>query len=85
MPNCILIMPYIAVLSYIPVLSLQNTKNQLYFAVDYLNAFILIIIPTKLFAVQWDADIIILQVKGFQSVINGTILFIVVTEWLKGV
>ena len=51
MPNCILIMPYIVVLSCTPVLSLLNTKNWLYSAVDYLDAFISIIIPIKLSAV----------------------------------
>ena len=48
MLNYTLIIPYIVVLSYIPVLSLLNTKNWLYFAIDYLNVFILIIMPTKL-------------------------------------
>ena len=51
MPNYILIMPYIAMLSYTLVLSLWNAKNWLYFTIEYLNAFILIIMPTKLFAV----------------------------------
>ena len=50
-PNCILIMPYIVVLSYTLVLSLLSTKNWLYPAVDRLDAFILIIIPIKLSAV----------------------------------
>ena len=45
--NYILIMPYIIVLSYILVLSLLNTKNWLYPTIDYLNTFILIIIPIK--------------------------------------
>ena len=51
MLNCILIIPYIVVLSFIPVLSLLNAKNWLYSTVNCLNAFILIIIPTKLSAV----------------------------------
>ena len=51
MLNCILIMPYIVVLNFIPILSLLNIKNWLYPAVNYLNTFILIIIPTKLSAV----------------------------------
>ena len=46
--NCILIMPYIVVLNFILVLSLLNIKNWLYFAIDYLDAFILIIMPIKL-------------------------------------
>jgi hypothetical protein len=49
--NCILTMPYIVVLSCIPISSLWNAKNWLYFAVDHLNAFMLIIIPIKLSAV----------------------------------
>ena len=60
MLNCILIMPYIVVLSYILVLSLLNAKNQLYPTVDYLDAFILIIIPIKLSTVQRDIDMVIL-------------------------
>ena len=48
MPNYTLIMPYIVVLSYTLVLSLLNTKNWLYPAMDYLDAFMLIIMPTKL-------------------------------------
>ena len=48
MPNCILIMPYVVVLSYTPVLSLWNAKNWLYPAVECLDAPVLIIIPTKL-------------------------------------
>ena len=51
MLNYTLIMPYIVVLSYILVLSLLNAKNWLYFAVNYLDAPILIIMPTKLSAV----------------------------------
>ena len=46
MLNCILIIPYIIVLSFTPMLSLLNAKNWLYPTVDYLDAFILIIIPT---------------------------------------
>ena len=42
MPKCILIMPYIV------VLSLLNAKNWLYPAVDYWDTLILIIIPIKL-------------------------------------
>ena len=49
--NCTLIMPYMAVLSCIPILSLLNTKNWLYSAINYLDTFILIIIPIKLSAV----------------------------------
>jgi len=41
-------MPYIVVLSYILVLSLLNTKNWLYPAVDYLDTPVLIIMPIKL-------------------------------------
>ena len=51
MLNYILIMPYIVILSCILVLSLLNAKNWLYFIINYLNAFILIIIPIKLSAV----------------------------------
>ena len=60
MPNYILIMPYIVVLSFTLVLSLLNAKNQLYPTMDYLDAPILIIMPTKLSAVQWDIDIVTL-------------------------
>ena len=48
MLNYTLIIFCIVVLSYIPVLSLLNTKNWLYPTVDYLDALILIIMPTKL-------------------------------------
>ena len=48
MPNYTLIIPYIVVLSYTPVLSLLNAKNWLYPTIDCLDAFILIIMPTKL-------------------------------------
>ena len=58
--NCTLTIPYIVVLSYTPVSSLQNAKNQLYPAVDYLDAPILIIMPIKLSAVQRDIDMVIL-------------------------
>ena len=51
MPNCILIMPYIVVLNFTPILSLLNAKNWLYPAINYLNASILIIMPIKLSAV----------------------------------
>ena len=51
MPNCILTMPYVVVLSYTLVLSLWNAKNWLYPTIDCLDAFILIIIPIKLSAV----------------------------------
>ena len=81
--NCTLTMPYVVVLSYILVLSLQNAKNWLYSIIDYLDTFILIIMPIKLSAVQWDVDIVILQVKGSQSVIGGTVLSIVITKQLK--
>ena len=50
-PNCILIMPYIIVLSYILILSLLNIKNWPYPTIDYLDTFILIIMPIKLFTV----------------------------------
>ena len=81
--NCILTIPYIVVLSYIPVSSLQNIRNQLYPSMDCLDTPILIIIPIKLSTVQWDINMVILQVKGSQSVIKGTILSIAVTKWLK--
>ncbi len=48
MPNCILIMLCIVVLSCTPVLSLWNAKNWLYPAIDYLNAPVSIIMPSKL-------------------------------------
>ena len=51
MLNYILIIPYIVVLSFILVLSLLNIKNWLYPTIDYLETFILIIIPIKLFIV----------------------------------
>ena len=51
MPNYILTMPYMVVLSYTPVLSLWNVKNWLYPTVNHLDALILIIIPIKLFTV----------------------------------
>ena len=79
-PNCMLTMPYIVVLSYTPVLSLQNAKNWPYPTIDRLDAPILIIIPIKLSTVQRDIDIVVLQVKGSQSVIRGAILSIVVTK-----
>ena len=60
MPNYTLIIPCVVVLSYILILSLLNTKNQLQPTVDYLDAFVLIIIPIKLSAVQWDMDMAIL-------------------------
>ena len=81
--NYILTMPCVVVLSCIPVLSLWNVRNWLYPAINYLDAFISIIIPIKLSAVQQDVDIVALQVKRSWSVIEGTILSIVVTEWLK--
>ena len=83
MLNYTLTMPYVVVLSYILVSSLQNAKNWPYPAVDYLDAPILIIIPINLSIVQRDVDIVILQVKGSQLVIRGTILSIVVTKQLK--
>ena len=58
--NYMLIMPYIVVLSCILVLSLLYAKNWPYPAVDYLDALISIIIPTKLSAVYWDIDIVVL-------------------------
>ena len=48
MPNCTLTIPYIVVLSYTLVLSLWNVRNWLYPIIDYLNTFILIIMPIKL-------------------------------------
>ena len=48
MLNYILIMPYIVVLNFIFILSLLNIKNWLYFIIDYLDTFILIIIFIKL-------------------------------------
>ena len=50
-PNYTLTMPYIVVLSCTPVLSLWNIRNWLYPTINYLDAFILIIIPIKLSAV----------------------------------
>ena len=81
--NYILTMPCIVVLSCILVLSLQNVKNWLYPTVDCLDALISIIMPIDLSAVQQDINIVILQVKGSQLVIGGTVLSIVVTEQLK--
>ena len=83
MPNYTLIIPYIVVSSYIPVLSLLNAKNQLYPAIDHLDTPILIIMPIKLSIVQRDINMVVLQVKGSQLVIKGTILSIVVTKQLK--
>ena len=60
MLNYTLTMPCVVVLSYIPVLSLQNVRNWLYPTIDYLNTFISIIIPIKLSTVQWDVDIVVL-------------------------
>ena len=48
MPNYTLTMPCVVVLSYIPVSSLQNTKNWLYFTTECLDTPILIIMPIKL-------------------------------------
>ena len=48
MLNCTLTIPYIVVSSYILVLSLWNVRNWLYFTINYLDAFILIIMPIKL-------------------------------------
>jgi hypothetical protein len=47
-PNCILTMPYIVVLSYTLVSSLWNAKNWLYPAGNYLDISISIIMPIKL-------------------------------------
>ena len=82
-PNYILTMPCVVVLSCTPVLSLWNAKNWLYPTIERLDAPILIIIPIKLSVVQWDIDIVVLQVKGSWLVIKGIVLSIVVTEWLK--
>ena len=49
--NYILIMPCVIVLSFTPVLSFLNAKNWLYPVMDYLDVFILIIMPIKLSAV----------------------------------
>ena len=46
--NCILIMPYIVILSCTLVLSLWNIRNWLYPAIDCLDAPMLIIMPIKL-------------------------------------
>ena len=51
MPNCTLTMLYMVVLSCTLVLSLWNAKNWLYLTTDYLDIFILIIIPINLSAV----------------------------------
>ena len=51
MLNYILIILCVIVLSFILVLSLLNAKNWLYPVMDYLDTFILIIMPIKLFAV----------------------------------
>ena len=59
-PNYTLIIPYIVVSSYTLVLSLLNIKNWPYPDVNYLDIFILIIIPIKLFAVERDINIVIL-------------------------
>ena len=48
MPNCILTMPYMVVLSCTPVSSLWNAKNWPYPAIERLDTPISIIIPTKL-------------------------------------
>ena len=82
-PNYTLTMPCVVILSYTPVLSLQNARNWLYSTVDRLNAPISIIIPIKLSAVQRDINIVILQIKGSWSVIKSIILSIVITKWLK--
>ena len=60
MLNCTLTIPCVVILSYILVLSLQNAKNWLYPTINHLDAPILIIIPIKLSAVQWDIDIVVL-------------------------
>ena len=83
MPNYTLTMPFMVVLSYIPVSSLQNAKNQPYPTIDRLDAPILTIMPIKLSVVQRDVDIVALQVKGSYLVIRGIILSIVVTKQLK--
>ena len=80
MPNCTLTIPYVVVLSYILVLSLQNAKNWLYPTVNCLDAPILIIIPIKLSTVQRNIAIVILQVKESQLVIRGNVLSIVITK-----
>ena len=58
--NCILTMPYVVVSSYTLVLSLQNIRNWVYSIINYLDAFILIIMPIKLSMVQRDVDMVIL-------------------------
>ena len=83
MPNYILTMLYVVVLSYTPVLSLQNAKNWPYPTIKRLDTFILIIIPIKLSIVQRDIDMVALYVKGSWLVMKGIILFIVITKWLK--
>ena len=47
-PNCTLTIPYVVVLSYMPISSLWNAKNQLYPTIERLDTPISIIIPTKL-------------------------------------
>ena len=83
MLNYTLTMPYVVVLSYTLVSSLWNARNWLYFIINCLDAFILIIIPIKLSAVQQDINIVSLQVNGSQLAIRGTVLSIVVTKQLK--
>ena len=58
--NYILTMPYIVILSYTLISSLQNVRNWLYPIIDYLDTFILINMPIKLSAVQWDINVVIL-------------------------
>ena len=48
MPNYTLTMPYVVISSCTLVLSLWNIRNWLYPVIDYLDAFILIIMPIKL-------------------------------------
>ncbi len=47
-PNCMLIMPYMVILSCTPVSSLWNAKNWPYPAIDYLDTPVSIIMPIKL-------------------------------------
>ena len=50
-PNCMLIMPYVVILNYTPVSSLWNAKNWPYFAVDFLDVPVSIIMSMKLSAI----------------------------------
>ena len=51
MPNYMLIMLYIIVLNYTPMLNLLNAKNWPYLVINYLNIFMSIIMFIKLSAI----------------------------------